>query len=173
MIRYTHSLNEPFEVIAARLKLIARPYDDYLFMDFSLNTAEYRIVDKEGGKYMLYIVYRRVGMLGMMCNYKSLVTISAQGNVTEAAVDVQLKRFALYFYALFLLCPLLLLFKDSSITQLKIIAGSLCYVILCLSLVLFIDYVFYKRKLRNFFNMLTMKPPKDIVDQYPDTIKGE
>jgi len=156
MIEYAIILRDKAENIRQKLFKISSPYDDTLFLDLSLNTREYRVVNKGNGAYLLYIVYTRLGLLGAFSNYKTVFFCKQVGDFTRIYGKIKLKSFTImgltfWFLAWGIILCNELMNKDQSSVSTIIMGITIITWIL-------VEYFFFKKKVGDFFSLLEQAP---------------
>lgn len=157
MITPTDILAENAEVLQLKFAANSNSYDDLVFLDLSLNTSEFRVVDKRNGEYMLYIRYPKLGFFGSFSNYKFLIYFYYDGETPNSKGKIRLKSFSILFliawYSVFaFMLAIDITYKDFS--AIVAMASSAIFIFAWI----FLEYFYFRKKVRCFLNLLLTEP---------------
>lgn len=156
-----------FEVIRNRLNVISQVDDNSLLRGMFLSTAKYTVIDKEAKGYLLHITYPRLVVIKYISFYKFKFNISTIDGGTQITGSVRMKGIILFFLSLFFglwISPIIINGSNNGFLL------DLLVPIVWFSIFLGIDYYFFVRNVKSFFESLDKTPLDDIATAFPEVV---
>lgn len=156
-----------FEVIRNRLNVISQVDDNSLFRGMFFSTAKYTVIDKEAKGYLLHITYPRLVVIKYISFYKFKFNISTIDGGTQITGSVRMKGIILLFLSLFFGLWISPIITNGSNNGFLL---DLLVPIAWFSIFGGIDYYFFVRNVKSFFESLDKTPLDDIATAFPDVV---